>query len=78
MSQVAVERTLGKLVTDATFRRRFFRDPAVASFLAGLELSGAEVDALSRLPLEAIECFSTYLDARICRCALENHKEDFR
>jgi delta 1-pyrroline-5-carboxylate dehydrogenase len=78
MSQVAVERTLGKLVTDATFRRRFFRNPAAASFLAGLELSGVEVDALSRLPVEAIEHFSTYLDDRICRCMLENHEEENR
>jgi len=78
MSQVAVEKTLGKLVTDATFRIRFFRDPAAASFLAGLELSRAEVDALSRLPVEAIERFSACLDHRICRCALENNKEDHR
>ena len=78
MSQVAVEKTLGKLVTDATFRTRFFRDPAAASFLAGLELSRAEVDALSRLPVEAIERFSICLDHRICRCVLENNKEDQR
>ena len=78
MSQVAVERTLGKLVTDETFRRRFFREPAVASFWAGLELSAAEVEALTRLPREAIEHFSTYLDARLCRCALETQEEDHR
>jgi len=76
MSQGAVERILGKLVTDEIFRVRFFRDPAAVSFAAGAELSPAEVDALSRLPLEAIERFSTYLDHRICRCPLETHKED--
>lgn len=76
MSQIAVERTLGKLVTDATFRRRFFRDPAAASFLAGLDLSQVEVDALSSLPPEAIVRFSQCLDHRICRCSLENNKED--
>ncbi len=76
MSQIAVERTLGKLATDVAFRRRFFRDPAAASFLAGLDLSGAEVDALSRLPLEAIESFNSYLDQRICRCVVENNEED--
>jgi putative modified peptide len=53
MSQAAVERTLGKLVTDEAFRARFFRNPAAASFGAGLELSQAEVEALSCLPLEA-------------------------
>ena len=76
MSQAAVERTLGKLVTDDGYRRRFFRDPAAASFAAGLELSPAEVDALSHLPLEAIIRFSSCLDARICRCPFTNDQED--
>ena len=58
MSQAAVERTLGKLVTDDGFRRRFFRDPAAVSFAAGLVLSPAEVDALSHLPREALLQFS--------------------
>ena len=76
MSQTAVERTLGKLVTDDGVRRRFFRGPAGASVAAGLELSPAEVDALSRLPHEAIVRFSSCLDARICRCAFANDQED--
>jgi len=76
MSQAAVERTLGRLVTDDSFRRRFFRDPAAASFAAGLELSPAEVDALSHLPAEAIARFSSCLDARICRCSFANDQED--
>jgi hypothetical protein len=76
MSQIAVERTLGKLVTDATFRGRFFRDPAAASFSVGLDLSPGEIDALSSLPREVIERFSQCLDHRICRCALANNKED--
>ncbi len=71
MSQAAVERVLGKLVTDESFRARFFLDPAVVSFSAGLELSQAEVDALSRLPAEAIAKFSAYVDARICRLPSE-------
>ena len=76
MSQIAVERTLGKLVTDVTFRGRFFRDPAGASFSAGLDLSQVEIDALSSLPVEAIERFSKWLDHRICRCALGHNKKD--
>jgi hypothetical protein len=76
MSQVAVERILGKLVTDETFRMRFFRDPAAASFAVGLELSQRELDALSRLPLGAIIQFSASLDARICRCPCTNDQED--
>jgi hypothetical protein len=71
MSQAAVEKALGKLITDECFRRRFFKDPAAASFAAGLELSQAEADALSRLPLGAIIQFSACLDARICRLSLE-------
>jgi hypothetical protein len=67
MGQAAVERILGKLLTDEAFRVRFFRDPAAASFSAGLELSRAELDALSRLPVEAIVQFSARLDDRICR-----------
>lgn len=71
MCQAAVERTLGKLVTDESFRGRFFREPAAASFSAGLELSRAELDALSRLPVEAIVRFSACLDDRICRLPLD-------
>lgn len=76
MSQAAVERTLGKLVTDDGFRRRFFQDPAAVSLAADLVLSLAEVDALSHLPREAILQFSAHLDGRICRCQCTNDQED--
>jgi hypothetical protein len=71
MSQAAVEKAIGKLITDECFRRRFFKDPVAASFQAGLELSQPEVDALSRLPVEAIARFSACLDRRICRLPLD-------
>ena len=71
MCQAAVERILGKLVTDETFRVRFFRNPAGASFSAGIELSKSELDAVSRLSVEAISQFSACLDDRICRLALD-------
>lgn len=74
MSQAAVERTLGKLMTDDGFRRRFFQDPAAASFAVGLQLSPAEVEALSCLSREAIRQFSACLDARICRCVCSNNQ----
>jgi hypothetical protein len=70
MSQAAVEKALGKLITDECFRGRFFKDPAAASFSAGLELSQAELDALSRLPVRAIARFSGCLDDRIRRVPL--------
>jgi hypothetical protein len=71
MCQTAVEKTLGKLVTDETFRIRFFRDPAATSFSSGLELSRGELDALTRLPLEAIVQFSAAVDDRIRRLPLD-------
>ena len=72
MSQAAVEKALGKLITDECFRSRFFKDPAAASFSAGLELSQAELDALSRLPVRAIVRFSGCLDDRIRRVPLDD------
>jgi hypothetical protein len=71
MSQAAVERILGKLVTDENFRARFLTDPIGTSFAAGLVLSRAELDALSRVPAEALRAFSASLDDRICRLPLE-------
>ncbi len=71
MRQAAVEKALGKLITDECFRHRFFKDPAATSFAAGLELSRPELDALSRLSVEAIARFSARLDLRICRLPLD-------
>ena len=71
MSQAAVERAIGKLVTDDTFRARFFADPAGASFHAGLELSGVEVAALSRLPKTVLAEVSRRLDDRLRRLCLD-------
>ncbi len=72
MSQAGVERALGKLITDDCFRGRFFKDPAAASFSAGLELSQAELNALLRLPVKAIARFSGCLDDRIRRVPLDD------
>lgn len=71
MSQAAVERLLGKLVTDEAFRARFFRDPAAASFASGIAASPSELEALARLPVEAVAEFSTHVDARLCRLTIE-------
>jgi hypothetical protein len=67
MSQAAVEKMLGKLVTDEAFEDRFFKDPAAASFCAGLQLSQAELDAVSRIPRKELARFRAWLDDRICR-----------
>lgn len=67
MTQHAVERTIGKLVTDADFRARFFSGPAAATWEAGLTLSPVELDALAALPYAALTRFSKTLDPRIRR-----------
>src|ERR1700745_4032894 len=67
VSQHAVERTLGKLATDDEFRARFFANPAVAAWEAGLPLSPVELEALSGLSRAAIARFSQSLDGRIRR-----------
>jgi len=78
MSQHAVERTLGKLLTDEAFRERFFTVPQVAARRAGLRLSDIELAALSGLSRPALRSFSASLDPRICRLcpATESSPED--
>ena len=70
MSQHAVERTLGKLLTDESFRERFFTAPRVTAWAAGLRLSDVELAALSGLSRSALRSFSASLDPRICRLCL--------
>jgi hypothetical protein len=67
VTQHAVERTIGKLVTDAAFRTRFFSNPAAATWAAGLTLSSVEIEALSNLSSAALARFAESLDARIRR-----------
>jgi hypothetical protein len=67
MSQHAVERTLGKLLTDESFRERFFTTPRETVWAAGLRLSDIELAALSGLSRAALCSFSATLDPRVCR-----------
>jgi hypothetical protein len=67
MSQRAVERTLGKLLTDPKFREEFLRNPVAASVGIGVELSRQEIDALVRIPQGALASLCAKLDDRICR-----------
>ena len=48
VSQQAVERALGKLLTDEAFRTRFFAAPGTACWEAGLPLSAVEPVAEAR------------------------------
>jgi hypothetical protein len=67
MSQRDVERTLGRLLTDAGFRREFFRSPARACLEVGLQLAAHEVEALLRVPPQRLAGLAGQLDDRICR-----------
>ena len=72
MSQQAVERTLGKLLTDESFRERFLTAPREAAVQAGLQLSDIELAALSGLSRSALCSFSASLDPRVCRLCPES------
>jgi hypothetical protein len=67
MSQQAVERAIGKLVTDEGFRARFVADPARASLEAGLVLSATELTAVARIPGSALQLFASSVDDSIRR-----------
>jgi hypothetical protein len=71
MSQRDVERTLGRLLTDASFRRDFFKNPARACLEVGVQLAAHELDALLRVPLRGLVSLAAELDDRICRLELE-------
>src|SRR5262249_15163066 len=60
----AMERALGKLVLDATFRDAFFSDPVVAARVANLELTERDREALARIRPGALAAFRRYLDAK--------------
>ena len=71
MTQQAVERVLGKLLTDEAFRDRFFATPEAACWEAGLALSAVELEALARLSLEELARFADEIDERISRPCLD-------
>jgi hypothetical protein len=71
VTQLAVERTIGKLATDPRFRARFFANPAAATWEAGLQLSPGELKALSALSHTAVIRFSESLDPRVSRLCLD-------
>ncbi len=76
VSQQAVEQTLGRLLTDAAFRRCFFADPSRAVVLSGLTLSSVELDALRRLPAGELATLGRHLDDRICRLCCAGDEDD--
>jgi hypothetical protein len=76
MSQRDVERTLGRLLTDAGFQRDFFRNPARSCLEFGLQLAPHEVEALLRVPPRQLASLAAQLDDRICRAHIEDASDD--
>ena len=62
-----MERALGRLLTDAGFRRDFFRNPTRACLEFGLQLAPHEVEALLRMPPRGLAELAGQIDDRICR-----------
>lgn len=65
MAQNTVERILGRILTDARFRQRFFAH--TRGQLLRLDLLEHERDALSTLDRQVVEILSEKLDPRIVR-----------
>jgi hypothetical protein len=68
MTHRNVETLLGKLATDAEFRRRFFEDPSglLAEFRdRGPELTAIELQALASTKADAVREFAASVDRRI-------------
>jgi len=76
MSQRAVERTLGKLVTDEGFRDEFFAHPETTCLRAGLDLAREEMEALFRVSRAALAALCAHLDDRICRLHVTTEATD--
>jgi hypothetical protein len=71
MSQRDVERTLGRLLTDHSFRDEFFLDPARACLTLGIQLASHELEALFRVQRPALASLGARLDDRICRLHIQ-------
>lgn len=67
MSQLAVERVLGRLVTDTDFRTEFFGEPANVCRDYGLELTPVELAALLNVDERALQMLAAHLDPKIVR-----------
>lgn len=77
MSQTDVERTLGRVLTDAAFWQGIFQDPARACLLLGVQWAPHELEARLRVPRRRLGNLSGKLDDRICRLHIE-HSDDRR
>ena len=73
MSQRSVERVIGRLVTDESFRRRFTADPGVALrelAASGLDLNPCEVVALASIDPRLVARLADAIDPRLQKADL--------
>lgn len=70
MAQKGVELLLGRLITDADFRRRFREEPAAACMGAALEVTTRELEAVLNIDPSAVDVFARHLDPRIVRASI--------
>jgi hypothetical protein len=76
MSQRNVERVIGRLATDESFRLRFFEaSDVVLGELAseGIDLNPCERRALLAIDREQLSRFAEAIDPRIQKCDLGRH-----
>ena len=70
MSQEAVERVLGRLITDERFRLRAVESLEYVSLQEGYSLTSAELDLLAGLELRRITEFAGRLDSGLRRAGV--------
>jgi hypothetical protein len=75
MSQLAVERVLGRLLTDPEFRNDFLEQPVGVCRDQGLDLTPVELAALSRIDARTLRALAVHLDPKIVR-AMTRHLGD--
>lgn len=79
MSQEAVERLLGRLLTDDTFRKRAEESIEGVSHEAGYDLNAGELNALRRDDIIRLGMVSQHLDGSIKRfSAIPFHNTKFK
>jgi hypothetical protein len=74
MSQEAVERVLGRLLTDEGFRRSAKESLEVACMQQGYLLTTTELSLLSTMKLQALTDVAAQLHPGLCR-AVKSQKE---
>ncbi len=67
MSQEAVERALGRLLTDEGFRRAANKSLEIACMQHGYSLTKTELSLMSGLKLQVIKEVAVRLDPGLCR-----------